>query len=129
MSIEVRGAEEFGALAKHLKEAGEKDLQKEFNKGIRDALNPVKDEIGQWVLALLPRPGGLAQLSRSRLRRKPHSNQFSRRSRAANSGHPPDQVGREEAGCVPTRARLPADTDSESARVGIRSRYGGHPAP
>lgn len=59
--IEVSGAEQLAALSKRLKEAGEKGLQRELNKGIREAVEPFREAVRQSALNKLPRKGGLAQ--------------------------------------------------------------------
>lgn len=60
MDIKVTGADNFQDLAKALKEAGRKDLQKELYAGINRAVKPltadVKDAVGDYV----PNRGGAA---------------------------------------------------------------------
>jgi hypothetical protein len=58
--IEVRGGGEWGRVAKALKDAGDKGLQREFAKTVNRALKPVKAEISQSAQSTLPRRGGLA---------------------------------------------------------------------
>ena len=59
--IEVTGAEQLAALSKRLKDAGERGLQRELNKGIREAVEPFREAFRQSALNKLPRKGGLAQ--------------------------------------------------------------------
>ena len=58
--IEIEGADQLARLAKQLKEAGAKDLQKELGKAINRATKPVKDDIKQSAEDMLPKRGGLA---------------------------------------------------------------------
>lgn len=57
--IEVRGAEQLLALSRALKEAGDKDLQRELSKGLNRAVKPLKAKIRESALTL-PKRGGLA---------------------------------------------------------------------
>ena len=59
--IEIRGAEQLATLSKRLKEAGDKDLKKELSAGIRQAMEPLKQEVRQSALRTLPQRGGLAR--------------------------------------------------------------------
>jgi hypothetical protein len=52
VEISVTGAEEFGALAKRLRQAGRKDLRLELTRAVREAGKPVKDAAKANVLAL-----------------------------------------------------------------------------
>lgn len=58
----VRGAEQFLALSKRLKAAGEKELRKELNRGLREAAKPLAKLTKQEALRSLPSRGGLAAL-------------------------------------------------------------------
>jgi hypothetical protein len=58
--IEVQGADQLARLAKQLKEAGDKGLQKELSQAIMRATKPVKADIKQ-SLGTLPQRGGLAR--------------------------------------------------------------------
>jgi len=58
--IEVQGADQLGRLSKALKEAGNKDLQRELSKAINRAMSPVKDDLKQSARTSLPQRGGLA---------------------------------------------------------------------
>lgn len=59
--IEVRGADQLARLAKQLREAGDKELQKELNKAIFRATRPIKVDIKQSLAQNLPQRGGLAR--------------------------------------------------------------------
>lgn len=60
MDATVKGADDLAKLSRQLKAAGEKGLQRELSKGIRDALKPVRTvELPKSALETLPRHGGL----------------------------------------------------------------------
>lgn len=61
MTLELRGANQFAAVAKALKEMGDKGLQREFNRALRDAAKPFIDAVHESALRRLPSHGGLAQ--------------------------------------------------------------------
>jgi hypothetical protein len=66
--IEVQGADQLARLAKQLKEAGDKGLQKELAQAINRALKPVKADI-KASAGTLPSRGGLAaRVARTPLR-------------------------------------------------------------
>lgn len=68
VSLEVRGAEQFFELARRLREAGDRDLQRELYRGINRATKPLVGNIRQSALDVLPRSGGLAaHISTSRI--------------------------------------------------------------
>jgi hypothetical protein len=52
VEISVTGAEEFGALARRLRQAGRSDLRLELTRAVREAGKPVKDAAKVNVLAL-----------------------------------------------------------------------------
>jgi hypothetical protein len=52
--LEIQGAEEFAAVAKALKQAGEKDLQKELRAAIQRAAEPMVDTVRDQVAQYLP---------------------------------------------------------------------------
>lgn len=52
--IEVKGAEDFRALARRLKEAGDKDLRKELYAGINRAVKPIRDDVKANVGNYMP---------------------------------------------------------------------------
>lgn len=58
--IEVKGADQLAAVAKALKAAGDKDLQREMYRGINNAVKPIKAAIRESEKENLPRRGGLA---------------------------------------------------------------------
>lgn len=60
--VSTRGAEDFLALSKRLKAAGQTELRKELNKGLRDAAKPLIGKTRQAFAGGLPRRGGLAQV-------------------------------------------------------------------
>lgn len=73
MDIKVTGAEEFAVLARRLKQAGDKGLQRESSKGINRLVRPVKLDLRRSALDVLPERGGLAArvaTSRFRVRRR-----------------------------------------------------------
>lgn len=58
----VKGADDFLALSKRLKAAGEGDLRKALNKGLREAAKPLIGKTRAAARQKLPRRGGLAAL-------------------------------------------------------------------
>jgi hypothetical protein len=60
VSVEVRGADQLARLSKQLKEAGNKDLQRELSRAINQALKPLKTDLQASARTTLPRRGGLA---------------------------------------------------------------------
>jgi hypothetical protein len=58
--VDINGADQLARLAKALKEAGAKDLQRELSRGLNRAVNPLKADIKQSAKDNLPRSGGLA---------------------------------------------------------------------
>ncbi|HEV8569814.1 MAG TPA: hypothetical protein VGQ92_22465 [Actinoplanes sp.] len=62
MPVEIRivGAEKFGILARALRQAADKDLQRELAAGLNRAAVPLRAEAKASALAVLPRRGGLA---------------------------------------------------------------------
>jgi hypothetical protein len=52
--LEIQGAEEFAAVAKALKQAGEKDLQKELRVAIQRAAEPMVDAVREHIEQYLP---------------------------------------------------------------------------
>lgn len=63
----MKGANDFLALSKRLKAAGEKGLRNELNKAMRDAAKPLIPKVRAAAAAQLPQSGGLAQ----RIAKKP----------------------------------------------------------
>lgn len=60
MSVEVKGADQLAKLAAALKEAGNKDLQRELSKALNRAVKPLKSDIKQSAQSVLPKRGGYA---------------------------------------------------------------------
>lgn len=60
----ITGAEQFGELARRLKEAGDKDLKKELYSGINRAVKPIRTNVKANVGDYMPR-GYTATLSKS----------------------------------------------------------------
>lgn len=58
LSLRVEGADAFFALAKRLKEAGDKDLQRELYRGLNRAVKPADEAIRASAIATLPSRGG-----------------------------------------------------------------------
>jgi hypothetical protein len=56
---EIRGAEALGVLTRRLKEAGDKELQKELRVAIKNALDPLRRKLPVSAREVLPRRGGL----------------------------------------------------------------------
>lgn len=65
--VSVRGAEDFLALSKRLKAAGQTELRKELNKSMRQAAKPLLPKVREAARANLPKHGGLNE----RIARKP----------------------------------------------------------
>jgi retron-type reverse transcriptase len=59
--IEIQGADQLARLAKQLREAGAKDLQRELGQAINRATKPVKADIKRSFAEMLPHRGGLAK--------------------------------------------------------------------
>jgi hypothetical protein len=64
MDLQIRGAEDLGALAKRLRAAGEsgKGLRKELYAGMNRATKPLRAEAQKRAATDLPQEGGLAAL-------------------------------------------------------------------
>lgn len=58
----VKGAEDFLRLSKALKAAGQKELRKELNKNLREAVKPLIPQTRAAARSILPQRGGLAAL-------------------------------------------------------------------
>jgi F0F1-type ATP synthase gamma subunit len=59
VTLELRGANQFAAVAKALKESGDRGLAREFNKALRDSAKPFQEAVAREAEATLPRRGGL----------------------------------------------------------------------
>jgi hypothetical protein len=75
-----KGANDFLALSKRLKEAGRKDLRNELNKAMRTAAKPLIPKVREAARADLPKHGGLNE----RIAKKPYRAQT--RTGARNAG-------------------------------------------
>lgn len=58
---ELRGTEQLITLTRRLKEASDRGLQKEFRKGIANALKPLRTKLPISAREVLPHRGGLNQ--------------------------------------------------------------------
>lgn len=61
MPVTVTGAEQLGRLARAIRQAGDKDLQRELASGLRRAVRPMQREFKQVAGQVLPYRGGLAE--------------------------------------------------------------------
>ena len=68
VDIKVTGADEFGILARRLKEAGDKELRKELYAGINRAVKPLRADVKAAAGDYLPKRGGYADLIASELK-------------------------------------------------------------
>lgn len=75
----TKGANDFLALSKRLKAAGETGLRKELNKTMRDAAKPLIPKVRAAARASLPKGGGLNE----RIARKPYRVQVRTGARTA----------------------------------------------
>lgn len=57
--LTVRGAENLAGIARALKEAGNGELRRELFKGLNRATKPLKADVKQSAIQLLPSRGGL----------------------------------------------------------------------
>lgn len=57
--ITIRGAEQFGVLARVLRQTGAKDLRRELNAGITQATKPLRADARESARSILPSRGGL----------------------------------------------------------------------
>lgn len=68
MFVEVRGIDQLGRIARQLRQAGHKDLQKELYAALNRATKKPRANVRARALATLPRSGGLAaRVAKSRL--------------------------------------------------------------
>lgn len=75
--VSVTGAEDFLALSVRLKQAGEVELRKELNKGIRSAAKPLISKTRAAFRSGLPQRGGLAaEIGRRSMRVKVSTNRL-----------------------------------------------------
>lgn len=59
MAVELRGAEQLAALSKQLKQLADRDLQRELTTALRNAMEPVKENMRAEAILTLPSHGGL----------------------------------------------------------------------
>lgn len=59
MTLELRGVNQLQAVSKALKDAGDRGLQRELNKALREAAKPFAERVRQNALEMLPKHGGL----------------------------------------------------------------------
>lgn len=62
VDLRISGVDQLEAVARRIKEAGDKELRRELLRGINRALKPAKAEVQRAALADLPKRGGLNQL-------------------------------------------------------------------
>ena len=67
MAVDINGVDQFAALARTLKELGDKGLQRELNKAISDAVKPFRQSVRQSALDTLPAKGGLNRRTADRV--------------------------------------------------------------
>lgn len=69
VDIQVNGAEQLAALAKRLRQAGNRDLRNELNRGLRRAARPLIADARAHARRTLPQRGGLNEvIARSKFR-------------------------------------------------------------
>lgn len=68
LEVKVRGGEQFIALGRRLKEAGEGGLQKELKAAINRAAKPAQEAVREAVPQYMPKRGGYAAELRAALR-------------------------------------------------------------
>ncbi len=69
VSLSEHGAEQFFALSRRLKVAGDKDLRRELYRGLNRAMKPLITEVRASALETLPKTGGLAaEIAGSKMR-------------------------------------------------------------
>lgn len=67
VELSTRGTEKLARLAAAIKQAGDKDLERELNRALRRAGRPLTRSARQGALQILPYRGGLAErVARSR---------------------------------------------------------------
>lgn len=76
VELRIEGADKFGALAKRLKQAGDKDLRKELYRGITRAVKPLTKDVKDSTTKFLPKRYALelAKSLRVRSRRRAGNN-------------------------------------------------------
>jgi hypothetical protein len=66
--IELDGADKLATLARRLKDAGDKDLQRQLYAGIARAMKPVRADAEKSLFEALPKRGGLAAAKRRQVK-------------------------------------------------------------
>lgn len=61
MSVVPDGGEKLAALSRALKAAGEKDLERQLDRGVREPLKALVPQLPPSARAVLPKRGGLAE--------------------------------------------------------------------
>lgn len=65
----IQGVEQLAALSKRLKEAGDKNLTREFSRSVSAAMKPLVQELRSSARSTLPSSGGLAErVAKSQIR-------------------------------------------------------------
>lgn len=62
MSMQVKGAQDFARLARHLKDVGAKKLRQQLYRGVNRAAKPAKPIVVQGARDRLPKRGGYNEL-------------------------------------------------------------------
>ena len=60
MTAEIMGADQLAKISRQLKELGQHDLEKELQRGIREAMEPIKRDMQTSIDQNLPQHGGFA---------------------------------------------------------------------
>lgn len=69
MELRIEGAEKLAAVARQLRQTGNKELRKEMYRGLRQAAKPLIADARQHARDTLPKRGGLNErVARSRFR-------------------------------------------------------------
>jgi len=66
--LDLKGGDDFARVAKRLKEAGEKELTRELNKAVREAMAPARRAMEQSLDQNLPNRGGFGPKMRSEVK-------------------------------------------------------------
>lgn len=87
INVEVVGAEKFATLAKALRQAGDKDLQRELYAALNRSTKPLKADAKASAAATLPSRGGLGKrVAKTRMTTKRRTGRNPSVSIAANPG-------------------------------------------
>lgn len=86
VDVTVQGADDLARLSRRLKEAGDKDLNRELRKGIQRATKPLKEAAKRSARERLPKRGGLNEwVAKSKFSVRTSSSQRSARVRLVAS--------------------------------------------